>query len=252
MEVVLRGGSGAVSSVVGVQRVEEEETVMVRFAGFGRGGGGTGWLKRGGEAVETEKIGLGIPTAPGVNAGAEGRDGHGSRDGGTTLGDWKQLRAVRVGHTVDQSGSPRFGERYGCPTEGGPDLLLSLRPALVPFLTLPDARSLSYVRPSPGDPLNRPFTLLKRPPSNSRPYFERLRLPLLKRSKGSNDPRVAGVDLSVRDTRLSLLHDAVRREIVDRSGGDAGDRHLSHISISLSLFAEDSRTTGLLSRLRAR
>lgn len=58
-EVVPWGGSGAVSSVVGVQRVEEEEgTVTVRFEGMVR-------LKRGGRAAETEEIGLGIPTVPG-------------------------------------------------------------------------------------------------------------------------------------------------------------------------------------------
>lgn len=46
------GGSGAVSSVVGVQRVEGGGNV--RFEGIG------GWLKLGGRAAETEKIELGI------------------------------------------------------------------------------------------------------------------------------------------------------------------------------------------------
>lgn len=109
---------------------------------------------------------------------------------------------MRVGHTVGQSGSPRFGERHGCPTKGSP------RPLVVfdrlSYLFSPsDARLSSYVQQSLGGPFARSLTLLKRPPSNLRPYFARLRLPLLKRERGWNDPRVAGVDLSVRDTRFS-------------------------------------------------
>lgn len=83
--MVPRDGSGAVSPVVGVQRVEAERTATVRFEGIGGG------LKWGGGAAETEKIGLGIPTAPGVNAKPGGRDGNGV---GMAVDDFGGLEAA--------------------------------------------------------------------------------------------------------------------------------------------------------------
>lgn len=132
------------------------------------------------------------------------------------MGDWKQLRAVRVGHTVGQSGSPRFGERHGCPTKGSPRPLVVFDRLLYLF-SPSDARLSSYVQQSLGSLFARSLTLLKRPLSNLRPYFARLRLPLLKKERGWND--FEWLEWIYQSETLASVHDAVRREIVDRFPG---------------------------------
>jgi len=167
-EVMPRGGSDAVRPVVGIQRVEEEDMVTVRLE-RGTGVVEMGWESgRDGEDRARDTDCSGGEREIGRWGWSRGRDG------GTTLGDWKQLRAVRVGHTVDQSGSPRFGERHGCPTESNPR-------SLVVFVShTPFSYSQMHDYPLTCDKTRtktdslfvRSLTLLKRPPSNLQPYLE--------------------------------------------------------------------------------
>lgn len=105
----------------GFRGLEAEGTVTVRFEGIGGG------LERGGGAAETEKIGLGIPTAPGVNAKPGGRDGNGV---GMAVDDFGGLEAAES----SASRSYRRSEwqsafwrtaRSVVPQKAAPDLLLS-------------------------------------------------------------------------------------------------------------------------------
>lgn len=143
-------------------------------------------MERGGGAAETEKIGLGIPTAPGVNAKPGGRDGNGV---GMAVDDFGGLEAAES----SASRSYRRSEwqsafwrtaRSVVPQKAAPPISCCLRlsGSRTFFVTPSDARLSFYVRQSPGRP-SRPSAYSFKTAAFKLTTLPRLRLPLLKRAR---------------------------------------------------------------------